>query len=289
MALATFPDEAVRNFSEAYPATPTRVAHRLAGHPLLELDALAELAERMRPGTLEHKAATNLPLGISDSEIPASDLTVRDAFASIETCGSWILLRELEQDPAYRDLLHGVLSELRPQIEPVTGEMMKLVAFIFVSSPEAVTPLHFDPEYNILFQIRGHKTMTLFPATDSEIVTQRFREDYYNGGSRSLPWRPEFEERGQEIHIEPGQGIYVPILAPHWVKTHDQVSISLSLTWQSDWSFDQADTHRFNSRLRQLGLRPAPPRFFPKGNRSKAIAHRAISRIERRLGSARPA
>jgi hypothetical protein len=27
-----------------------------------------------------------------------------------------------------------------------------------------VTPFHFDPEHNILLQIRGRKTMTIFPA-----------------------------------------------------------------------------------------------------------------------------
>ena len=286
MTTKVFSEEVVRSFHEAYPATALHLTHRLVGHPLLEIEALGRLAERIRPEDLEHNAATDLPLGIAYEDTPSNGLTVQDTIASIENCGSWVLMKQVQQDPAYRDLLHGVLGELRPEIEPVTGEMLNLVAFIFISSPQAVTPLHFDPEYNILFQIRGTKTMTVFPATDSEIVTQQFREKYYNGGSRNLPWRDEFEPRGRDIHISPGEGIYVPILAPHWVKTHGEVSVSLSLTWRSEWSYQQEDAHRFNSRLRRLGLNPAPPRLFPRGNLAKSVAERALNRAKRTLNRA---
>jgi hypothetical protein len=280
MALA-FGEEAIREFGEAYPEKPRHLAHGLADHPLLSIDALARLAERIRPRDLEHNAAVDLPLGISNADTPSNGLSVHETIAKIDECGSWVLLKQVQQDPAYSDLLHDVLAELRPRIEPVTGEILKPVAFLFISSPKAVTPLHFDPEYNILFQIRGTKTMTLFPAEDGEIVTQQFREKYYRGGPRNLPWRNEFAERGRKIHIGPGEAIYVPILAPHWVKTHGEVSVSLSLTWRSRWSFQQEDAHRFNSRLRRVGLDPAPPRFFPRGNLAKSIVQRALDRVER--------
>jgi hypothetical protein len=282
--LRAFSEEAAARFGEVYPDRPARLAHALAGHPLLEIGALARLAERIRPQDLEHNAATDLPLGIANADTPSNGLSVHDTIARIAECGSWVLLKQVQQDPAYRDLMRGVLGELEPRIEPVTGAMMKPVAFIFISSPQAVTPLHFDPEYNILFQIRGTKTMTLFPAGDAEIVTQRFREAYYDGGPRNLPWRDEFAARGREIHIGPGEGIYVPILAPHWVKTHGEVSVSLSLTWRSLWSFHQEDAHRFNSRLRRFGLQPAPPRPFPRGNFAKSAVQRALVKVERRLG-----
>jgi hypothetical protein len=283
MGLDVFPAEAIGSFRAAYPDEAGRLSHRLQDHPLLQIEALVRLADRIRPRDLEHNAATDLPLGISNADTPSNGLSVHDTIASIETCGSWVLLKQVQQDPLYRDLLHDVLAEVRPEIERSTGEMLKPVAFIFISSPQAVTPLHFDPEYNILFQIRGTKTMTLFPAADREIVTQTFREQYYGGGPRNLPWREEFAPRGRAMHIEPGEAIYVPILAPHWVKTHSEVSVSLSLTWRSEWSFHQEDAHRFNSRLRRLGLDPAPPRPFPRGNLPKSIAQRALSRLERAL------
>jgi quercetin dioxygenase-like cupin family protein len=273
-----FPEEAAGKFAAVYPLQPTHLTHRLVGHPLLELDALSALAARMDPYTIEHNAAVDLPLGISNAETPSNGLSAIETIATIDRCGSWVLLKHIQQDPDYRDLLHGVLAQLKQQIEPVTGPMLQLEGFIFISSPDAVTPLHFDPEYNILFQIRGSKTMTVFPADDREIVTQLFHEQYFAGGPRNLPWQEKFKPRGRPIHIAPGEAIYVPILAPHWVKTHGEVSVSLSLTWRSEWSFHHADAQRFNRTLRKFGLSPAEPRPYPSGNLAKSVAHRALKK-----------
>lgn len=281
MNLEIFPSEAKRSFAAAYPLRPAHLNHRLTGHPLFELDALGSLAGRLPARDMEHNAATDLRLGISEAETPSNGLSIQETIATIDRCGSWVLLRQVQQDPLYKDLLHDVLAELRPQVEPVTGPMLRLVAFIFISSARAVTLPHFDPEYNILFQIRGTKTMTVFPAEDREIVTPQFREQYFSGGRRYLPWQEEFAERGNPMHIAPGEGIYVPILAPHWVKTHEEVSVSLSFTWQSEWSFHHADAERFNRSLRKLGLNPSPPNLYPRGNLAKSVAHRALAKAGR--------
>jgi hypothetical protein len=283
MVTAVFPDTARNALGAAYPLAPTHLTHAIADHPLLSLDALGELAGRMQPETLEHNAATDLPLGIAYSDTPRNGLTVQETIARIDECGSWVLLKYIEQDPAYAALLREVLGQIENIVRPKTGEMMRFEGFIFISSPRAVTPLHFDPEYNILFQARGSKTMTLFPAADPDIISQEFFEAYFAGGPRNLPWRDEWNARAKPISIQPGEAIYVPILAPHWVQTHDEVSVSLSLTWRSEWSFHHADACRFNGRLRRIGLRPAAPRLYPENNRLKSYGQRALARLERRL------
>ena len=87
--------------------------------------------------------------------------------------------------------------------------------------------------------------------------------------------------RGDGVSLAAGEAIYVPILAPHWVQTHDEVSVSLSLTWRSEWSFHHADACRFNRRLRARGLSPRSPRLYPANNRLKSLTERALTRIER--------
>jgi hypothetical protein len=285
MANPVFSREAHAAFSAAYPGVPTHLTHQIAGHPLLELGALQQLAGRLRPESLEHNAAVDLPLGISNADTPANGLSVEDTIAQIDQCGSWVLLKTIDQDPAYAALMREVLGEIEPLVESRTGAMMRLEGFIFISSPRAVTSLHFDPEYNILFQARGSKTMTLFPTADPDIIGQPFFEQYFAGGPRNLPWREEWTARGRAIDIAPGEAIYVPILAPHWVQTHDAVSVSLSLTWRSEWSFHHADACRFNRRLRARGLNPAAPRLYPRNNRLKSYAQRALTRIEARFPS----
>ena len=87
--------------------------------------------------------------------------------------------------------------------------------------------------------------------------------------------------RGQPIDFVPGDAIYVPVLAPHWVQAHGDVCISMSLTWRSEWTFHHADACRFNRRLRGLGLNPAATRRYPESNRIKSYSHRALARLER--------
>ncbi|MEO6716726.1 MAG: transcriptional regulator [Novosphingobium sp.] len=279
-----FGQPAQRDLAACYPRMPARLAHDIADHPLLTLDAMAALAARMRPSSLGHNGAVNLPMGVSNADLPGNGLTVHETIAQIADCGSWVLLLNIEQDPAYARLLHDVLGEIAPIVEPQTGNMLRLEGFVFISSPLAITPLHFDPEYNILFQAHGSKTMTLFPTADPDIIGQPFFEQYYNGGPRNLPWREEWAARGREISVVPGEAISIPVHAPHWVRVHDEVSISLSLTWRSEWVLHHADACRFNRRLRLRGLQPAAVRIYPRSNQVKSYAHRALARLERRLG-----
>jgi quercetin dioxygenase-like cupin family protein len=197
------------------------------------------------------------------------------------------VLKFVEQDEAYDTLLRSVLGEIQPIVAPATGSMLKMEAFIFISSPGAVTPFHFDPEHNILLQLRGRKTMTLFPAGDEAFASGRAHESFHNGGHRNLPWKDEFGARGQKVELSPGDAVYVPVKAPHWVKNGPEPSISFSVTWRSEWSYAEADARGFNRLLRQIGVDPAPPGRFPSRNLAKSVAYRGIRRARETLASAR--
>src|SRR3546814_1238890 len=116
-----FSSDAHAAFDAAYPGAPTHLTHQIADHPLLELGALLQLAGRLRPESLEHNAAVDLPLGIRNADIPANGLSVADTIARIDECGSWVLLKTVDQDAAYAALMREVLAELAPVVEPRTG------------------------------------------------------------------------------------------------------------------------------------------------------------------------
>ena len=271
----------------AYPEQPALLRHALADHRLLRLDALAALAQRMRAIDVEYNRA-DLPVGILASETPGNGLSIADTIRSIEQNGSWMVLKFVEQDPAYRALLDEVLDGLDPVTRPVTGAMLKREGFIFISSPGAVTPFHFDPEHNILLQLRGQKVMNVFPAGDEAIAPGALHEKFHAGGHRDLPWRDDFAATGTAFTLTPGDALYVPVKAPHWVKNGPEVSISFSITWRSEWSFDEEYAHGFNGVLRGIGLRPAAPKRFPRDNRVKSAAYRAIRKARQIAGTQRP-
>ena len=264
-------------FAAAYPEVPLRLQHALGSNPLLELEQLALLGETLPPASAEYNRG-DLPIGVTGK--PGSNgLTIGETIRGIATSGSWAVLKNIEQAPAYKLLLEALLDELRAEIEPRTGAMQKLQGFIFVSSPGAVTPYHFDPEHNILLQLRGTKAMTVFPAGDARFAPDEVHEGYHTGGARELRWDDALAGQGREFALTPGDALFVPVMAPHFVRNGPEPSISLSLTWRSDWSYEEADARAFNGVLRRAGLRPQAPDRWPQRNRLKALGWRALRKV----------
>lgn len=279
-----FNDRAIRRLQTAYPEAPFLLDHQLGDHPLLSNPALAELARAMRPVDVEYNRA-DLPVGINPADVPDNGMGIVETIENIATNGSWMVLKFIEKIPAYRDFLHETLAEIEPAVRAITGEMMKLEGFIFLSSPNAVTPFHMDPEHNILLQLKGSKTMTVFPADDEELAPGEAHEAFHNGGHRNLEWRDDFAARGRAFDLPAGKAIYVPVKAPHWVKNGAAPSLSLSITWQSEWAYREQYARSMNATLRRLGLNPAAPKRFPHQNHAKSLAWRAIHKVQRTIDS----
>lgn len=272
-------DEAARTaFAAAYPEVPHTLAHGLVGHPLLTLEALAQLGEALPAASIEYNKA-DLPVGLNGAKAPANGLGIGDTIRGIAETGSWAALKNIEQVPAYADLLLGLLAELRPVIEARTGAMLRPQGFVFVTSPGGVTPYHFDPEHNILLHLMGEKTMTLFPQGDAFYAPDETHEGYHTGGGRELFWRDELAAGGHAWTLHPGDGLFVPVMAPHFVRNGPMPAVSLSITWRSEWSFEEADARAFNGLLRRAGLRPAAPGRWPSRSRMKAAGWRVVRRI----------
>lgn len=276
---AAFPAAARQAFDGAYPNEPVKLAHRLVGHRLLTLDALADLAQALPSDSIEYNPG-NLPIGIAPEEVPTPQLGVIDTIRRIGDAGSWVALKRIEQVSEYAELLRETLGELAEIVVPRTGPMLQLEGFVFITSPGGVTPFHFDPEHNILLQIRGSKVMTMFPVEDEELLSAQAHEAFHLGQHhRNLPWRDAFAAKGAAWELTAGEALHVPVKRPHWVQNGPEASISLSVTWRSEWSYAEADARAFNSVLRKAGLNPKSPGLYPDQNRAKALAYRAIRRV----------
>ncbi|PNP97884.1 cupin-like domain-containing protein [Sphingobium sp. SA916] len=275
---AVFPEEARAAFAAAYPDRAAKLSHGLAGHALLTLEALAGLAERMPAASVEYNLG-KLPLGVRAEDTPSNGLTLGETIRTIETNGSWAVLKNVERDAAYGALLDRALAELAPLVERETGPMLHREAFIFLSSPGSVTPFHMDPEHNILLQIRGEKTMTVFPAGDEELVPAVQSEAFHAGGHRNLDWRDGFRERGMAVTLLPGDAIHVPVKAPHFVENGPVVSVSLSVTWRSERSVAEGELHSLNALLRRRGLPVGRIGARPEAQGARRIAYRIMRKL----------
>lgn len=270
----TFDTATRETFAAHYPEGPHSLHHSLGEHPLLELDALANLAEQLPETSVEYNRG-DLPIGVNGKP-GATWLSIAETIREVAKANSWAVLKNVEQAPAYKHLLTDLLDELRVEIEAKTGAMLTPQGFIFISSPNAVTPYHFDPEHNILLQVRGSKVMTQFPAGDVRYAADSVHESYHTGGPRELTWDDQLMDDATEYPLGPGDAVYVPVMAPHFVRNGPEPSVSLSITWRSDWSYGESEARAFNAILRKAGFSPKAPGRWPETNRAKSLAYRAI-------------
>ena len=272
-----FANEQRAKFARSYPEEPHRLRHGLALNNLLSLDALATLGEALPDSSVEYNRG-DLPIGV-DGKPGATGLSIGETIRNVACTNSWAVLKNIEQRSEYAALLASLLDEIRPEIEAKTGPMLMTQGFIFVSSPGAVTPYHFDPEHNILLQLTGSKVMTQFPAGHTRYAPDTLHETYHTGGARELVWRDDLMRGGAEYALGEGDAVYVPVMAPHFVRNGPSPSISLSITWRSAWSYAEADARAFNAVLRSRGVSPKAPGRWPARNRAKSFAMRALRRL----------
>ena len=267
--------------SRCYPERHFRCTHDLCGHPLLKIDALLELAKRLPASSIEYNAG-DLPVSVDPTKTPTNGLSVEETIERIRDNKSWMALKYIEQDTDYGALLHQTLAEAISLAETHTPGIDKLEGYIFISSPGSVTPYHVDNEHNFLLQIHGSKTMHTWHRDDRDVLSEQELETYHSGGHRNLTYRESLAARCTSYRLAPGEGVFQPVTAPHWVKNGDEVSVSLSVTFRSDSSVREADLYRMNARLRAIGITPAPVGKLDMRDNAKYLVARA-ERLGRRL------
>jgi len=254
-----------------------RFTHRLHDSDLFATGALSRLAERLSTAQIERRFADNMPNGAFckiDDALPPVEAHIRE----IADRPAWIMLADIQSDPAYGDAIRAILAAMASCIEPLTGPVRAVRGFVFISSGGAVTPLHFDPEYNLFFQLSGQKDFSLL-GQGASLISPETDERLHVGGQNMLPHIPISQVPAKCHHLASGDGLYVPYKVPHWIRVSDAVSISLSITWKSDWCIEQESAHRFNASLRKSGYRPKPLPDWPRRSRAKAIGGRVLGRI----------
>lgn len=266
----------------AYPARPFRLKHHFSGNSLFTLPALLELARRLPPETIEYNSG-DIPIDQNPDETPMTGLSIEETIRRINECNSWMVLRNVQQDPVYKAALEECLAEIAPAAVS-TGPMYQKAGFIFISSANATTPIHLDPEHNILVHLSGQKRMAIY-RSDKGVISDEHHELYHVGKAhRNLKHRPDFDAFADIYDLEPGDAVFVPVKAPHWVKTGPSPCISFSITWRSRASDAEARLRIANHYIRKMGGRPPAPGEHPARDAAAVFAQRVASKFGRAFG-----
>jgi hypothetical protein len=274
-------------FQQNVDVQPYALTHGLQNHPLLRLENLVELAKRLPPLQREYVFAKQ-EFGTHEAgehyEHAGSfaDLSTEEMILNIEAQNRVIVLRNVETDSVYGHLVHEILDQMQSQIEAVTGPISGRESFIFISPPHAYTPFHYDPEQNFFLQILGRKDFAVYDVADRDVMPEVALENFLANSTRT-PCSPEYFNRYRIFELTPGNGVYVPTTAPHWVRTLDEVSISISINFRTPSSIRRDRVCRFNRLLRKTGLQPQPvsPRADTPRDRIKAGLFEIPSKLRR--------
>ena len=242
------------SFGTEFPARPTAFAHCFHLDHRMELESIADLAHRLPQSVVCDTASQSLlaprggpPKGILDRP--------GDVIRNLSTNNSWLTLLNVEDDPAYAELMNTALDPLELGMRQRGEEMRQRAAFILTSSPSSVTPVHFDIEHSLLTQVSGSKRVHI-GRFESEATHQHEVNRYFDGSHGRIEALPE---EVMHYDLEPGIGVYIPPLVPHWVYNDPAVSISITLTYFTATTQRASRIEHLNSRLRRLHLNPRPP------------------------------
>src|SRR5215470_5651448 len=245
-------------FDDAFPGRSVGFIHDLHHDERLTLASVADLADRLpRRSVIADTAAQ--PLLVPQGGPPRGALErPGDVIRDLRNANAWLTLLNVEADPGMAELMDTHLGELESGMTAKQGKrfkMRKRVAFIFVSSPNSVTPVHYDIEHSLLMQVSGSKTVSI-GRWESDAARRHEFNRYWNGSHGRI------EDLPPEVAAyttTPGRAVYIPPGTPHWVHNGPDISLSVTLTYFTAGTVRENRIEDFNSHLRRRHMKPREP------------------------------
>ena len=271
-------------FDDAFPRRAVGFSHELHLDDRLTLASVADLADRLpRRSVIADTAAQ--PLLVPQGGPPRGALErPGDVIRDLENANAWLTLLNVEADPGMADLMNSQLGMLESGMiaaQGTRGKMCKRVAFIFVSSPNSVTPVHFDIEHSLLMQVSGSKAVSIGRWEDDAARRHEF-DRYWDGSHGRIETLPP---EVATYNMTPGRAVYIPPGTPHWVHNGPAISLSVTLTYFPAATVRENRIEAFNSQLRRRNMKPREPGRSAAVDTAKLCAM-GVSAIGQRLRSA---
>lgn len=260
-------------FAAAFAKRSVYVKHGLSEHPLFTLEAIAELADRLPPESVRRERG-DLPFVNADGYVDVGEGPPSQTILDIERNGFRVSLRDIHQAPEYAEVVYDCLDQVNGLVADREGGMVERAGYLFISSPSATTPMHFDVEHSFLLQVRGKKNVHVAAFENDPGLLQRELSRYLDGQECDFA---AMDAVAGTFGIEAGLGVYLPSYVPHWVDTEAGVSISFSIPFYTAFCRRAESVYRINRRLRKLHLSPRPPGASPPIDRTKEAVSRSWS------------
>jgi hypothetical protein len=233
-----------------------RFNHNLAETGLFTDEALAKLIDDFPRD--EVTVCTMAPSPRPDVRWIAGDANDLDGAALVEAAKRgklWVSPRSaMTKHLTYR----RVFEQMMGDFARATGLMvLNADAAVLISAANMGIFFHVDPAETMLWHVRGHKTILVYPPRE-EIVTEQALEAILLKETLSdLPWRPEMEALAVPVELSPGQAVSWPIHSPHRVLNGNDLNVSVSIEYTTPRSMLTNGVFYTNGTLRRrAGMAP---------------------------------
>jgi len=257
-------------FTERYNRSSFRFAHTLHELAIFDIPNLVEASRRL-PGA--YYSTDDASVGDGWTADTKARPSLQETIATIADTSSLVLMKGVADDPQFAPVFRQILAELKDQAGPaLSGDVSEARATLVISSPHRVTPYHIDAETNFLFQLRGEKIVNVFDPFDRTLLTDIELERFYAGDVSAATYKPDRQPNAAVFPFAPGNGLHIPLHAPHWVTNGDAVSVAISVNFSLHSNTRLSQLYKFNHLMRKSGLAPTPPGAQAWQDRLKLVA-----------------
>lgn len=244
-----------------------KLTHKLMNHPALSLESLSEAIPAIPKNRVMYSLG-KLKNGDDFEETFRTRPVERSIEQTIETIrvsNSYVMVAGPEVHPSFTSLHRELIGDVEGLMRRlgVGTHAIDPQLFLFIASPDSITPFHIDRYSTFLMQFRGSKEVTVFPQWDERVVTSAHREAYVAYSNTRLPWQKETDALGNTFEFHPGEALHIPFIAGHHVRNgSSDVSISMSIIFNTAQSMAWRRAMTFNHYARRLfgrvGVAPRP-------------------------------
>ncbi len=162
----------------------------------------------------------------------------------------WVSPRSaMTQHPRYRAVFEQMMADFSraTAVRALPGGD----AAVLISSPRMGIFFHVDPAETMLWHVRGHKTIHVYPPKEEHVTEAALEAILLKETLSDLPYSPEMESGVQSVSLAPGEAAYWPLHSPHRVVNGEDLNVSVSV------EFSSLRSRLTNGVLRRrLGLSP---------------------------------
>jgi hypothetical protein len=209
----------------------------------------------------------------------AGDLSGAEILQAVKRGRIWLNLRATNQ---LVETYHETGELVFDSLQTAAGrKVIKRDMSVLISSPGIHVHYHLDIPLVALLQVRGEKTIWVYPPTRDFAPDERVEAIVLREQEEGLAFKSDFEASARQLTLKPGMALTWPQTAPHRVQNADVMNVSLSCEFMTMPALLKANALYTNGRLRRgFGAKPNRSNQLTVGTVGKAALARVLKKLE---------